>query len=46
MARRATLEADIFRSTRAPSVDVGNDVLEDGDLFNEDQVDVVGRRLT
>ena len=38
MARRATLEADIFRSTRAPSVDVGNDVLEDGDLFNEDQV--------
>ena len=39
MARRATLEADIFRSTRAPSVDVGTDVLEDGDLFNEDQVE-------
>ena len=44
MARRATLEADIFRSTRAPSVDVGNDVLEDGDLFNEDQVEPKARK--
>ena len=44
MARRATLEADIFRSTRAPSVDVGTDVLEDGDLFNEDQVEPKARK--
>lgn len=36
MDRRARLEADIMREDRAPLVDVGTDVLADGDLFSEE----------